>query len=168
MEHFQRYIIGDYDDRYENLHFKTFTAFQFVSLCSLHNSNIIFVDDDTFFDPFQKILPAPITCGTGRAESTWKKPFGKHQLSNDVWPNNYRSPTYCGGACTVLTSSAAKTIYNVASRIEFNKLNIDDMLFTGVYRELANMPVPPVNRRLCHHFTGDYNALLRKFDTFDS
>ncbi|CBY16153.1 unnamed protein product [Oikopleura dioica] len=87
---------------------------------------------------------------------------------NDVWPDNYRYPTYCGGACTILTSSAAQTIYNVASRIEFNELNIDDMLFTGVYRELANMPVPSVNRRLCHHFTGDYNALLRKFNTFDS
>jgi len=58
------------------------------------------------------------------AETTWKKPYGKYYLINDVWPDNYRYPTYCGGACTILTSSAAQTIYNVASRIEFNELNV--------------------------------------------
>ncbi|CBY32984.1 unnamed protein product [Oikopleura dioica] len=170
IKNFQRYIIGDYDDRYENLHFKTFTAFQFVSLCSVRNSNIIFIDDDTFFDPIQKILPAPITCGHERnnAETTWKKPFGKYYLSNDVWPDNYRYPTYCAGACTVLRSSAAQKIYNVARKIELNEFNIDDVLFTGVYRELANIPVPSVKHNLCHHFTGDYNALLTKFRTYDS
>ena len=60
------YIIGDNEDRYENLHFKTFSAYQFVYLCFLKNANVIFLDDDTFFDPFERILPAPITCGHAR------------------------------------------------------------------------------------------------------
>ena len=56
-----------------------------------------------------------------QADRTWKKPFGKYHLSNDTWPDNYRYPTYCAGACTVLTSSAAKKIYNVARKVELNQ-----------------------------------------------
>ena len=126
IENFERYIIGDYEDRYENLHFKTFSAFQFISACSLRNSNIIFLDDDTFFDPMSKILPSPITCGHERndAEKTWKKPFGKYWLSNDIWPDNYRYPTYCSGACTVLTTSADQKIYNIAKKIKLTDFNV--------------------------------------------
>jgi len=164
---FQRYIIGDFEDRYENLHYKTFSAFQFVARCSLQNSNIIFLDDDTFFDPFQTISPASITCGYARnnVETTWKKPFGKFRLSNDVWPDNYRYPTYCAGACTVMSSSTAQKIYSVARKIELSDFNMEDVLFTGVYRTLADIEKPAVNRRLCHHYAGDYDAILEKFNS---
>jgi len=75
----ENYIIGDFEDRYENLHFKTFSAYQFVALCFLQNSNVIFLDDDTFFNPFEKILPAPITCGHARFN-----PCGESDLKNGL------------------------------------------------------------------------------------
>lgn len=66
------YIIGDYEDIYESLHFKTFSAYQFVFLCFLKNAKVIFLDDDTFFNPFELILPAPITCGHARFEINYR------------------------------------------------------------------------------------------------
>ena len=69
----ENYIIGDFEDRYENLHFKTFSAYQFSFLCFLQNSNVIFLDDDTFFNPFEKILPAPITCGHARLVQIFRR-----------------------------------------------------------------------------------------------
>jgi hypothetical protein len=38
------------------------------------------------------------------------------------------------------------------------------VLFTGVYRELADIPVPSVDKKLSHHFVGDYDALIKKYD----
>jgi hypothetical protein len=45
---------------------------------------------------------------------------------------------------------------------------MEDVLFTGVYRTFADIPEPAENRKLCHHFAGDYTALIRKFDSFDN
>ncbi|CAG5102805.1 Oidioi.mRNA.OKI2018_I69.chr1.g475.t1.cds [Oikopleura dioica] len=164
----ENYIIGEFEDRYENLHFKTFSAYQFVFFCYLQNANIIFLDDDTFFDPFEKIAYAPITCGHQRfkSETTWKKPFGKYHLSNEVWPDDYRYPTYCGGPCTIVSAATAEKLYHVASEIELADFNMEDVLFTGVYRSFANIPEPAENRKLCQHYSGDYNALISKYDSY--
>jgi hypothetical protein len=59
-----------------------------------------------------------------KAETTWKKPFGKYHLSDEVWPDDYRYPTYCGGPCTIVTSSTAEKIYNVANEIELSDFNV--------------------------------------------
>ena len=77
-----------------------------------------------------------------------------------------------------MSSSTAKKIYNVAREIELNDFNVmlssklktnlfkmEDVLFTGVYRILADIPKPAVNRRLCHHYAGDFSALLEKFNS---
>ena len=45
---------------------------------------------------------------------------------------------------------------------------MEDVLFTGVYRTFADIPEPAENLKLCHHFAGDYTALIRKFDSFDN
>ena len=84
-----------------------------------------------------------------KAETTWKKPFGKYHLSDDVWPDNYRYPTYCGGPCTIVTSSTAEKIYNVANEIELSDFNvrffkfIDNYFFLdgrrAVYRSVQNI-----------------------------
>ena len=57
----------------------------------------------------------------------------------DTFPHDYYIPRYSNGQCTAMTASAALKIYQVAKKTDRRDFRIEDMLFTGVFREKAQV-----------------------------
>lgn len=57
----------------------------------------------------------------------------------DTFPHDYYIPRYSNGQCTAMTASAAMKIYQVARKTDRRDFRIEDMLFTGIFREKAQV-----------------------------
>ena len=80
------------------------------------------------------------------------EPFeSKNRLSFDQWPAGYFFPTYCGGPCKLVSSNALLKISNVINHSLVEKFPLEDVLFSGIFRTIANVTNIQHKRGLCEH-----------------
>ena len=63
---------------------------------------------------------------------------GKNKLSFQQWPAGFILPKYCGGPCKLASADTVFKIGQVMKRDIAAEFPLEDVLFTGIYRELVN------------------------------
>ena len=85
-----------------------------------------------------------------------KTPGSKNRLSFDQWPAGYFFPTYCGGPCKLVSSNALLKITSVINQSLAEEFPLEDVLFSGIFRTLANVTNIQHKRGLCEHADREY------------
>jgi len=176
----QDFLIGNFTDEYENLIYKTHLAYEYIEILenceSVSNLWYVHQDDDTFFDIdklnkfkssyYYKWFDGPrIICGVhthwnvipmrkGDSES-------KYIVSEEQWPIDAYYPNYCGGPCTIIRGDAAVAIREESKITSDGTFGMEDVLFTGVFREKAGLRDMIDGAGICQHTAGDYNKLQK-------
>ena len=75
----------------------------------------------------------------------------KNRLTFDQWPAGYFFPTYCGGPCKLVSSNALLKITSVINKSLAEKFPLEDVLFSGIFRTIANVTNIQHKRGLCEH-----------------
>ena len=104
---------------------------------------------------------------------------GKYWLWHELWPSQFKPPSYCNGQCALLTSEAASKIYNAAKITNRNNFRLEDFFYVGILRLKAGIsspkPVifknstwPPGLRAACFHMadTAKYDTLTDTLDRY--
>ena len=104
---------------------------------------------------------------------------GKYWLWHELWPSQFKPPSYCNGQCALLTSEAASKIYNAAKITNRNNFRLEDFFYVGILRLKAGIsspnPVifknstwPPGLRAACFHMadTAKYETLTDTLDRY--
>ena len=60
-----------------------------------------------------------------------------------------------------MTSDSSKKLFEVASTHKWNHMPVEDVLFNGVMRELANMTNIELQSGVCRHITGARSNKLK-------
>ena len=84
---FDDYIIGNFNETYDNLYLKTGSAFEYVSKCGISKRKVTMVDDDTIFYAGKELPKDDIICGYRLNTMTEKKTTGKWALTDEQWPS---------------------------------------------------------------------------------
>ena len=103
----------------------------------------------------------------------WVKPWRseKNPIDSDEYPFGYLFPPWCHGGGVGIAVDAANTIYELATRV-WRDFRIDDVLFFGIYRELAGLtlrdanPIAVQELVMWYYFQYRMNQLLHLFPTF--
>ena len=66
------------------------------------------------------------------------------------------------GPCTMMDMKSAGKIRDASLKYSDGTFHMEDVLFTGVFREKAQLPKPNENKELCTHYRGDYSKLYRR------
>ena len=67
---------------------------------------------------------------------------GKYWLWHELWPSQFKPPSYCNGQCALLTSEAVSKIYNAAKITNRNNFRLEDFYYVGILRLKAGIPSP--------------------------
>lgn len=67
---------------------------------------------------------------------------GKYWLWHELWPSQYKPPSYCNGQCALLTSEAVSKIYNAAKVTNRNNFRLEDFFYVGILRLKAGISSP--------------------------
>jgi len=153
-------IFGSFNDTYQNLPKKTASAYEYVNKCfkSSPDQEVLLIDDDTFYYPEVKRVPNSINCGFSKLRKTLPVLSGKWVLDEEEWPNKNMFPTYCSGACYSAPASIFMKIHEKEKTLRRPELTLEDLLFVGIYRELAGIEEPVLNH-MCKHLRGDVSKL---------
>ena len=71
-------------------------------------------------------------------------------------------PKFCNGPCALISKQGSKKLFKTASETKNPRFPLEDVLFTGIYRTLANLPDPNLLPGVCEHLmtTNKLNAKL--------
>lgn len=61
------------------------------------------------------------------------------------YPPEYIIPNYCNGQCGAMTGTDAHKIYEMARLTDRNDLRIEDVYYTGILRQKANLTLDHTN-----------------------
>ncbi|CAG5094687.1 Oidioi.mRNA.OKI2018_I69.XSR.g13779.t1.cds [Oikopleura dioica] len=155
-------IITSYEDTYDNLPYKTFGAYKFIEeYCNLA-SWIIIHDDDTFikyerqYEIFKRSNFFPkehLQCMYGYFTEEAPLRWSKYGVGFREYPFGYYYPKFCHGPCMSLSKAAASKIYHQAMITNWNGIILEDVLFSGIIRELANVTSMDIERGSCEHIS---------------
>ena len=67
---------------------------------------------------------------------------GKYWLWHELWPSQFKPPSYCNGQCALLTSEAVSKIYSAAKTTNRNNFRLEDFFYVGIMRMKAGIPNP--------------------------
>jgi len=176
------FIIGDFEDSYQNLPLKTLSGYTYLSkYCKFEIDWVTFHDDDVFIDHLrlEKILQrqspsikskflCPFRVAPAKLQSTDKFTF-----QENLWdPQITNFPAYCAGPCTTMSGKSAEKIFNTAKVTNWRGFGIEDVLFTGIIRRKADLPPPPLrwDRSICTHYNeiSKISDLTERVDQFIS
>ena len=73
--------------------------------------------------------------GQNRSASYW----GKYNVTYDMFPPSYYYPHYCNGQCALINRQALMAIHKETLRTAMGDFRIEDIYFTGILREKANI-----------------------------
>ena len=71
--------------------------------------------------------------------------YGKYYFWIDQIPPQYFVPNYCNGQCTAMTGKDANEIYKMAKITKRNNFRIEDIYYTGILRQKANISLGEEN-----------------------
>ncbi|CAG5094428.1 Oidioi.mRNA.OKI2018_I69.XSR.g13547.t1.cds [Oikopleura dioica] len=145
-------IIGNFEDTYANLPYKTKAAYEYFTLCENKEENqneqstLIIHDDDTwvnvveivkFFELGKSGLPYNELYGNHRlevsVENYWMDEKG-FDINEEIWPYSFW-PNYISGPCVIMSSVAAKKISSSASEFDIiPQIPVEDAVYTGILR----------------------------------
>lgn len=134
---------------------------------------IFFQDDDSFLvvDKVTKMMQnstlAPITCLAGFNDESRPFRFGKYNLTFTEWETGYWFPSFCAGPCTAMERSTVKSIYDTAMKSQELSFKLEDVFFTGVLRQKANVkpPADMTSNKICDHL-GSKNAIAQRLERY--
>lgn len=168
--HFEDIIIGDFEDTYDNLVFKSLAAlYWYVSLEEeIRPKYVLLIDDDVevSINELNQVLKAQGNYHTSHHDPyllcPWKNPRharvtrrGPWAVSTDKYSESYW-PSYCGGACYLVNFAAANQLYeaskNLAQPVD---VRIEDAFVTGVLRKRAGMGIYSTRPICVHHYSKD-------------
>ena len=75
----------------------------------------------------------------------------KYNLTAAQYPMGYRYPKFCHGPCMTLSKTASTQIYRVAVDHDWNNIKLEDVLFSGLMRTIANVSSIDIDRNHCRH-----------------
>jgi len=167
---FNDVIIGDFEDTYENLVFKSLAAlYWYVSLRKeLRPKYVLLIDDDVevSINDLNHVLESQGNIHEEKHDPfllcPWKNPKharvtrrGPWAVSTDKYSESYW-PSYCGGACYLVNFEAASRLYeaskNLADPVD---VRIEDAFITGVLRKRAGMGIYSTRPICVHHYAKD-------------
>lgn len=155
-------IIGDFDDTYENLVFKSLTGLSYVAQHGDKAAYTIFMDDDV--DLNLEALTDLISHKSERPSKKtpyilcpWKNPKQARVTRRGPWavPESVYSethwPSYCGGACYLMNTQAVESL-NESVRYMKHDVNVavEDAFITGILRKRSGIDVHTTTP-LCKH-----------------
>ena len=73
---------------------------------------------------------------------------GKYYLWEELYPENYKPPSYCNGQCAMLTSKAAEEIYQMAKKTDRHEFRLEDFYYIGILRTKGKLECPLTLGRL--------------------
>jgi hypothetical protein len=73
-----------------------------------------------------------------------QRPFrwGKYNSTFEQWDTGYWYPRFCSGPCNGMSRQTAEAIYETATKTDSKGFRLEDVLFTGIIREKAKLPLP--------------------------
>lgn len=167
---FNDLIIGDFEDTYENLVFKSLAAlYWYVSLREeLRPKYVLLIDDDVEVSvgELRAVLSQQADAHTAQHDPfllcPWKNPKharvtrrGPWAVSTEKYSESYW-PSYCGGACYLVNFSAASRLYEASKNLaEPVDVRIEDAFITGVLRKRAAMGIYSTRPICVHHYSKD-------------
>ena len=93
--------------------------------------------------------------------------WGKYAMNASQYSFGYRYPKFCHGPCMTLSRNASVTIYHVAQNHNWNEFKLEDVLFSGIMRTMANMTSIELAGGNCQHVGGNKTAALQtRFENF--
>lgn len=66
--------------------------------------------------------------------------WGKYNVTREMYPPLHRYPRYCNGQCAMMNQKALAAIANETRKTSMHGFRIEDIFYTGVLREKANIP----------------------------
>jgi len=162
IEKFGDIIVGSFEDTYDNLPLKTLTGYSYIhdkcgSDLTTNPQWISFHDDDALIYPdklisFTKSSKAePLNCFGFLGDHSRPHRWGKYNVTLEQWESGHWFPQFCSGPCNGMKKSAALKIFNAARKTETKGFKLEDVLFTGIIRTKAKMPVPHFEKDICMH-----------------
>ena len=167
---FNDIIIGDFEDTYDNLVFKSLAAlYWYVSLKpEVRPKYVLLIDDDVevSISELNQVLESQGNFHEERHDPfllcPWKNPKharvtrrGPWAVSTDKYSESYW-PSYCGGACYLVNFEAASRLYEASKNLaEPVDVRIEDAFITGVLRKRAGMGIYSTRPICVHHYSRD-------------
>jgi len=68
--------------------------------------------------------------------------WGKYNVTFDQWSTSHYFPQFCSGPCNGINKEETWKIFEAASTTDTKGFKLEDVLFTGIIREKAGIPVP--------------------------
>ena len=106
---------------------------------------------------------------------------GKYWLWHELWPSQFKPPSYCNGQCALLTSEAVSKIYSAAKVTNRNNFRLEDFYYVGILRLKAGISNPspvifkdstraPRFKSACYHMAelAKYSSLMETLDRYNN
>jgi len=132
IETYSDFIIGNYTDTYQNLTYKTLSAYEYVNDCDANiTDHVVLQDDDSFLNienALEVLRNDPklgnITCYEKMSTKFRPHRIGKWKISFDQWSAGFYFPDFCAGPCTGITKKSMAAIYRTGTNIVHNMIII--------------------------------------------
>ena len=141
-------IIGQFEDTYDNLPLKTLTGYTYLAeRCSEHVEWIMFHDDDALINieramRFFNGNPHAMNCFGFLGQQQRPHRWSKYNVTMEQWETGHYYPPFCSGPCNGISRQAAMKIYRAAKTTNSCGFRLEDVLFMGIIRQKAELPVP--------------------------
>jgi len=155
-------IIGDFDDTYENLVFKSLTGLSYVAKYGQNAEYTIFMDDDVDLnlDALTFLLSQKSKRKSEKVPyilCPWKNPKQARVTRRGPWAVSEAAysgthwPSYCGGACYLMNTQAIESL-NESVRYMRHAVNVavEDTFVTGILRKRSAIDIHTTTP-LCKH-----------------
>ena len=87
--------------------------------------------------------------------------YSKYRVDPTDYPFGYWFPPFCNGPCAALPVSASAKLLNIAENSKQNGFGLEDVLYTGIYREIANITNIKRLPYICEHFSTHKESHLK-------
>ncbi|CBY08085.1 unnamed protein product [Oikopleura dioica] len=174
LEQFDDLIIANFTDEYNNLPLKTFATHNFLNSDYFYDCNVnwtIFHDDDEVVN-YQKLVndvlkkeksdTAKFRCIFSNVNSGPPNRSGKYGVNAHNFPMGYIFPAFCHGSAGAFSKKASEDIFNIARTHSFSGFILEDVMFAGIFREIAKDSDIKALHGITQHFPNNKEINLNK------
>ncbi|CBY15544.1 unnamed protein product [Oikopleura dioica] len=174
LDQFDDLIIANFSDEYNNLPLKTFAAHNFLNSDYFDDCNVqwtIFHDDDSVVN-YQKLVnnvfkkeqsdTAKFRCIFSNINPGRPIRSGKYGVNAHNFPMGYIFPAFCNGPAASFSKKASEDIFNIAKTHSLSGFILEDVMFTGIFREIAKDRDIKLVQGIAQHFANNKEMNLNK------